>query len=391
MKFNLLSIKNNFYIIFLAIFFIFYLIKIFEYQKIFLIHPWITGDWLINYSNGFIRRGFIGEMIARLSVIFDASILSLALSLKYAIYLTWILFFFLLAQRKRIGLLEITLILAPWAFLFDLHDPQGSGRKELLLVCTFTIFVYLLILEKQIKTIYRINWTFYYLIILLPLLTIIHEGLFFYFQFFLVALFFIKEDKKLLKTFGLPYLLSFTLLLLMYVFFKGDTSYSNTICEHLIRQNISKSICDGAIAAINPSGVYFTELYYSIYIPILALTIIPLLLYIKVCSYYSASRIIIITLLLWLPTAPLYFISFDWGRWIHIGGLLTLTTFIGLKDKFFHLNLKEFFFFPICIVYIFCWVIPHSIVGLESFKWFNLPLSEIKQLNFRSLWMFISF
>jgi len=30
-------------------------------------HPWQTGDWLINYQSGFVRRGLIGELFFMLS------------------------------------------------------------------------------------------------------------------------------------------------------------------------------------------------------------------------------------------------------------------------------------------------------------------------------------
>jgi len=191
MKSIQLQIKNNFYIFFLAIFLIFYSINIFEYQRMFTLHPWITGDWLINYTNGFVRRGLLGEVAATLSSKFNASILNLVLLIKFSAYLVWTAFFFLIALKKRIGLFEMTLILAPWAFLFDLHDPLSSGRKELLLFCVFTVFIYLLIIRTNKDAKPLANWAFYYLLIALPLLTIIHEGLFFYFQFFLIPLLFI--------------------------------------------------------------------------------------------------------------------------------------------------------------------------------------------------------
>ena len=246
MKSIRLLIQNNFYIFFLAIFLIFYLVNIFEYQRMFTLHPWITGDWLINYSNGFVRRGLLGEAVARLSSIFDTSILNLVLLLKYFLYLVWTFFFFLIGLRKKVGLFEITLILAPWAFLFDLHDPLSSGRKELLLFCVFTVFIYLLVIKTKNDTKPLGNWAFYYLLIALPLLTIIHEGLFFYFQFFLIPLLFIAERKKLLLIFGIPYLLSFIVLLVLYIFFKGDISYAISICNSLQKKNILQSICDGA-------------------------------------------------------------------------------------------------------------------------------------------------
>lgn len=391
MKLVQLLEKNNFYIFFLAIFLIFYLVNIFEYQKIFTLHPWITGDWLINYSNGFVRRGLLGEAAIQLSSIFNISILNLVLLFKFSTYLIWITFFFLIALRKRIGLFEITLVLAPWAFLFDLHDPLSSGRKELVLFCVFTVFIYILITETKRDSKPLASWTFYYLLVAFPLLTIIHEGLFFYFQFFLIPLLFLNERKQILWIFGIPYLLSFLILLILYIFFKGDISYAIAICNSLQEQNVPQSICDGAINALNPKGMYFTSFFFKTYVPLFLLTGIPLLFYIKIYSTLPLHEIIIIFLICWIPVIPLFYLAFDWGRWIYIGGILTLTTLIALKDKFDSSKLRDLAFLPLCLIYIFCWILPHSVVGYQSFKWFNFPLAEIQQLNFGSLWMFIGF
>jgi hypothetical protein len=125
----------NFYNLTLLSFLIFYLIEVIYYQQSFAFHPWIAGDWLINYSNGFIRRGFLGAIIDKYGDAFDRPLSSLVLEIKLVFYLIWVGVFYCLAIKKSIGFIEFILILSPWAFLFDLHDPQGSGRKELVLLC----------------------------------------------------------------------------------------------------------------------------------------------------------------------------------------------------------------------------------------------------------------
>jgi len=137
--------------------------------------------------------------------------------------------------------------------------------------------------------------------------------------------------------------------------------------------------------------MYFTSFFFKTYIPLFLLTTIPLFFYTKIFSTIPLQKIIIIFLICWLPTLPLYYLAFDWGRWVYIGGILTLTTSIALKDKFYSSKLRDIAFLPLCVIYIFCWVLPHSVVGYTSFKWFNFPLAELQQLNFSSLWMFISF
>jgi hypothetical protein len=85
----------------LLAFLAFYFFKVFQFQQSFMMHPWITGDWLINYSNGFIRRGFVGALIDESSKLFNASSLKLVIQVKFVFYTIWLVFFYLLAIRKK--------------------------------------------------------------------------------------------------------------------------------------------------------------------------------------------------------------------------------------------------------------------------------------------------
>lgn len=389
-KFKIL--KANCYYFTLLSFLIFYLIEVIHYQQSFAFHPWIAGDWLINYSNGFIRRGLLGAVIDKYGDVFNRPLLSLVLEIKLFFYLLWIGAFYFLAVKKSIGLIEFILILAPWAFLFDLHDPQGSGRKELVLLCIFSVYMYFIVIYPPFKKHLFHNWTFYFLILALPTLTIIHEGLLFYLQFFLLPLIFNKKSSSNLLGFFIPYSVAICAAVLMYLFFKGDISYSSSICASLLKKGFQESICNGAVDAINPKGVYFDSLYYQIYIPIFVLTLAPLGLYFFKTSSLSVSEKFYLLLIGFIPTIPLYLISFDWGRWIHIYGLLSLILFMGIKTHKLKLNQAgTIALLPIGFLYIFSWIIPHSIVGLTQFKWFQIPSFSFQQLRFYDLWMSISF
>lgn len=382
----------NFYCFALLIFLIFYLIEVMHYQKTFALHPWIAGDWLINYSNGFIRRGFLGAFVDRFSKAFNLELSSLVLEIKFFFYLIWISAFYFLAKKKSVGLMEFILILSPWAFLFDLHDPQGSGRKELVLFCIFCVYIYLIILHPPCKKQLFRNWVFYFLLVSLPIITIIHEGLFFYLQFFLIPLIYNRESNSFHLEFTIPYIVATFAAIFIYLFFKGDSSYSTSICESLLKKGFQKSICGGAIESLNHKDIYFDSLYLKVYIPTFILTLIPLGFYFYKTTNLSAVKKFHLILIGLIPTLPLYLISLDWGRWIHIYGLLSLILYLGIKThnpKFNKTNTIALF--PIGFLYIFCWVIPHSIVGLTQFKWFQTPSFSLRQLKFYDLWMFINF
>lgn len=370
----------------------FYLIEVIRYQESFAFHPWIAGDWLINYSNGFIRRGSVGALIDKFSGTLNIAPWNLVLEIKLVLYISWLLAFYSLAFKKSIGVLEFILIFSPWAFLFDLHDPQGSGRKELVLLSTFSVYLYFIIFYPPIKKSLFHNWAFYFLLITLPALTITHEGLFFYFQFFLLPLVFHKKSNKFYLEFFIPYVIAASVALLIWLSFKGDATYASSICNDLIGKGFHRSICEGAISAINPAAVYFDSLYFKVYIPIFFLTLIPLALYLYKSSSLSGTQNTYLLLASIIPTIPLYFISYDWGRWIHIYGLLSLILFMGIKIHNPKLNQASMIaLLPIGFFYIFSWIIPHSIVGYTQFRWFQIPSFSFKDLRFYDLWMFINF
>ena len=65
-------IKNNKFFFFLLICFIYNAVQIYQFtvDK----YAYQYGDWLINYSNGFVRRGLGGEVIFYFSYLFNKNI-----------------------------------------------------------------------------------------------------------------------------------------------------------------------------------------------------------------------------------------------------------------------------------------------------------------------------
>ena len=70
-KYNIVDKKNYFLLIFFVILSILALLRIFD--NALQLDAWQYGEWLINYQNGFVRRGLIGEGIYLISKIFIRS------------------------------------------------------------------------------------------------------------------------------------------------------------------------------------------------------------------------------------------------------------------------------------------------------------------------------
>ncbi len=132
-------------------------------------HHWIYADMLINYQGGFVRRGFIGEVIyqfALISKINPGFIAFLVISITY----TFIFYFSykLLKMQDRL-LPYIFLIFSPFIFNFQLIS--GGYRKEIFFLATLCLFAYLVKTKNP-----RFNLYFYGLLFFIyPFFILSHE------------------------------------------------------------------------------------------------------------------------------------------------------------------------------------------------------------------------
>jgi hypothetical protein len=149
---------------------------------------WAYTDWLINYSQGFIRRGLSGE-IWRL-------VPAAVSPLKFVAVFSWILilavafgYVRILARSLKIfhPLTLFGLLFLPSLFVFYLHDHNAIARKEIL--GYVTVLLHLLIIEKSFplgngfaltdgNLRSYVRWLIPVAVILLPAIVLIHEGSF---------------------------------------------------------------------------------------------------------------------------------------------------------------------------------------------------------------------
>jgi hypothetical protein len=147
---------------------------------------WAYTDWLIDYSQGFIRRGLSGE-IWRL-------VPPAVPPIEFVAVLSWILilavafgYIRLLTRSWKIyhPLIFFGLLFLPSLFLFYLHDHDAIARKEIL--GYVTVLLHLLVVEKSFplgdgSTLPDGNLRRYVLwlapvaVILLPAIILVHEG-----------------------------------------------------------------------------------------------------------------------------------------------------------------------------------------------------------------------
>jgi hypothetical protein len=147
---------------------------------------WAYTDWLIDYSQGFIRRGLSGE-IWRL-VPDSVPPLAFTAALSWALILAAAFGYLRLLARTWKALHPLTLfglLFLPSLFLFYLNDHNAIARKEIL--GYITVLLHLLVVEKVFpltgggasaggKLRRYVGWLIPIAVILLPAIILVHEG-----------------------------------------------------------------------------------------------------------------------------------------------------------------------------------------------------------------------
>jgi hypothetical protein len=344
------------------------------------------SEWVINYGGGFVRRGFIGELIFQLSTFFKIHLRDCFLILQISLYLFYyILIYWLFSGLKKNLLLWLT-ILSPVFFSFGLYELEALGRKEILMYIFFSYNFYLFYKFKNII----LNYIYTYLSLLILILN--HESVIFYFLFYLF--FFIVIDKKKdLRFYVLNFLLILVVVLPSYLIYINPHSIADNLamCKRLL--NISNENCGLAanfttahiqrhisevswrLVDIKNYTLIFIFGFFAIFILIFKSKLIN-----KIFSYnFNLLQILILCS---LPGMLLFYIAVDSGRWTSMLYHMIAISYFGmlklgfvkinpnLKFKFINFNnIKNNFLFYFLIFFL-CFGWSPKAVYHESFGTF---------------------
>ena len=228
-------------------------------------HPWETGDWLINYQSGFIRRGLIGELILRISECTNFDLLDLTFLFQLTIYFIFFLYnfkivwFFLQRVKTYDNFKIIILLFSPAAILFNLYNLDFAFRKEIigLALISWMYYTRLNVMLISIK--------FYLISIGCYIILIFSWEPGIAFLPFMITLFLSRNQVgSTLKSSDLTnlsiriVLLASSLCFLLSLIFHGSSKDVGIICDSLSPGfKTSADICDGAVAAIGWDFSYF--------------------------------------------------------------------------------------------------------------------------------------
>ena len=230
-------------------------------------HPWQTGDWLITYQSGFIRRGLIGELILLLSEYTKIDLIYLTFFFQLIIYFIFFLYNFKIVWifLKRVKIYDkykiAILLFSPAAILFNFHNLDFTFRKEIIGLALINWMYYRRLNVMSVSTkFYLISIGGYILLIFSW-----EPGI--AFLPFIITLFLTRSrvgsTLKSADLANLPIrivLLASSLCFLLSSIFHGTSKNVGIICESLSPGfKTSLDICNGAVSAIGWELPYFFQ------------------------------------------------------------------------------------------------------------------------------------
>ena len=328
--------------------------------------PWLLGDWLIDYSAGFSRRGLVGEAVRYFSELTGADRIVITIGVVWITFVALIAVVTLLFLQHRRALTTLLLFVSP-AFLLYFLNFLGSMRKELLVL----LLVSAVLLATRNSPRGRWGWV---LVGGFPLLVFAHEGLALFVGFVLIVIALLTTEgatsKREATAQAIVLVLSTVLAGVATFLFGSRPGIDAEICNNLRADGYSSQLCGGAIAFLDRdsqeaidrvAALVATENYLTTYGLVFLLAAVPF-------SFVRFSKILSLGVVVALAaTVPLFVVAIDWGRWIVISvWLLTLIVvrFDGNKHiRILPLSPKTFAADLIAVLAIiafaFSWSVPH--------------------------------
>ena len=363
------------------------------------------GDWLINYSDGFVRRGLIGEFILLAAHATHIPPAWLGVIVPLTIYYLFLLGVYRLAAPLRRGPLWYAMIFSPAALAFMILCPFNAVRKEMLAPATLTAVIFLL-RRKPSALVLCLTITVFFAVMVLS-----HESAYCCFPYFFAAIALATRDLRYAaKIMVVPFIVA-ALFFALTVLHPGDRSAAIAICHsvggHWLGDDDFRNLCSGAIlrvgftAAIVRHEVTTILRYWPLYAVLAVLSLAPyiaalVVLYKRDGLRFEVKVISSIAALSALASSALFYFGMDWGRWIQMQILCLLLVILmaaqhapsfqpGAKVR--PLGQGRPWRIPLLIavfLYCTCWTLP--VLGWQNVHFGYLSLPRFLVRDFRNIY-----
>ena len=315
-------------ILIIQIIYIFIFGAILVFSLSYIINLWTYSEIHINYSQGFIRRGFLGQVITILT--------DLGLSKKkFFSFLFFSLsiinsFFFLKIIKNKIKNVWTILFFSfnPALIIFPFFDLGGFVRFEIFGIFLILSHTYLFIKTKEnYIDINTYNKAYFYCLVPSIIISVlIHEVNLLVIFFHLATTYNLLRFKKIDSLGILIKYFSFLIILAPITIFFLSTEISEQTIQQMYadlpdKENVSLWIWNATLTNISSRSefLYMTNppsnaLYYFF---VFAFYFVPIAFVFKKNINFDSYKIIT-NILCVIPLLPLFYIGRDWGRWMHI-------------------------------------------------------------------------
>jgi len=382
---NISIICNCIFFLFIIVLYFNYLYQANKFSN--LNNPWLIGDWLINYKSGFVRRGLGGEIFLSANKIFKINLNNLVFYFQAIVFFLVCCLLVKIVNKVSLDYYFLLLLISPTALSFSLYDAFMVGRKDILIILYFLYLVYLLVSNKKLTYLKSAVILFFSIFLIL-----VSELIIFYLPYFFYLTLIHKLKTHDNSYFKINIIQSFIILIIfILIALFGVQGDKNLICQEIIRAGGDNILCSASINDINlgildtlnrMKFVVKSLEYFPHYLIVVFLSILPINFYLFFVNrkIISCLKFNFLFILAFIFSLPLFVLSQDWGRWIHIHVLLSLFTLIILfyynhqKEKRFiqKLKINRIYIFLPYMLYVFSWNTWNCCPKLTSLNLYHL-------------------
>ncbi len=335
-------------------------------------HGWTIEEWLINYQGGFVRRGLQGEIFYQAALLANIDPGMFVVAVHVICY-----FIFFLVSYKLLILQErmdkyLVLILSPFLFTFQIHDPHGGFRKEILFIAYYTFCTWFSIQYPRHFTRYFSLFVLFYLPFVLC-----HEMAIFYYPYLFIL--YAGHSQSQIRWHDILISLSSLLVIPIFHFYTptegviqniyaslrpfGYHEFSPTAAIGWLMVSLPEGIHGIACSVVNNPGKILHTFLCILFAGVAFKPVWPHLQ--QLFSVQPNRKLYLFCL---AGTLPLFVSGFDWGRYVYIHLVCTfLLTFLVPAQKSETTLLQQYALerrprmaIAILVCYCLFWNIPHN-------------------------------
>ena len=341
---------------------------------------WAIGEWLTNYSAGFIRRGLVGEVVLLLGHVSGIPLAWIAFGIQVAVYLIFLWCVYRLTDGLRWGWMVVAVLLSPATLGFIVLDPPNGFKKEILLFAALAAVICLLLFAK-IK-----DWQMAVLQSALGVILVLsHEPLLFYLPYIFAAdAIHARSMKRALKIAVWPAILC-SIAAVSVLLHPGDRAMAEKICSSVggvlgTMEVHDANVCGGALlwleqslpeahlyvmAAVGKHHLFI--LYGLLSVPTLFPAIAALvMLYRRDAARREVKIIAVCSAVAFAGALAIFYSGRDWGRWLHIHAvcLMLLVLMVsrgerpGVQPRICLRGTRRLAAWAALAIYATCWTLP---------------------------------